>query len=603
MFRIHYNTLGLEQVKAIVAAGRGPVSAGALSDRLVSREIVLHLDCEGVEPPKLRYRFLSTDRLVLTENDGEPIECACGALDLGAYVLFAHMIPGTLRGYAVVLDTKTGRAAVEEMWFIDREGVQPDTRKKPLSMEELAGLGFFINREVERQIYRGYYTGDGREAAEGRFANSLRLDNKMVRWDDDMGRKRVFTYISNYFCTLVELDMPDGEDVLSLPCDYLQLDDSTFFFNFGEVEYSGRLSVEVLDLYTMRKIGVTMGIDENDRFAFSLYRAEGKYLGQYATFYDFDDRGDMPAPFMTRRLEHAGKGARSTYRVSVLSNAPTPEEIDALASNVGLFDEAGPNQMISDTRMAYSTQCVGKTVVFRDDGGFRAVLDFFEPERLRFRIDDGDWAEAQYRAFALDADLVYLGFYIEDSRPPRAMQFALDFANGCATCIDAVMAGGHDAHDVVPRYRFGTMETCGVTPPRTRRHGFTTELLGRSFTWTYSKGVTSQHIYNAPNSYSWTIFMGGQPGDPGYRTGGFVWSSPCTYIKLRNDVYIMTWVEEKWSGCMSSAAMNLRVMHDCGFIFSCTHDGSALYFKTLSALARDAGKCDLSGVYTLKYLG
>ena len=81
-----------------------------------------------------------------------------------------------------------------------------------------------------------------------------------------------------------------------------------------------------------------------------------------------------------------------------------------------------------------------------------------------------------------------------------------------------------------------------------------------------------------------------------------MWSSPCTYIKLRDQVYIMTWVEEKWSGSLSSAAMNLRIMHDCGFILSCAHDASSLHFTTLSAFARDAGKCDLSGVYTLKYL-
>ena len=603
MFRIPYSKLSLGQVKAAVAAGGGPVSAGALSDRLVSKEIRFVLDDDGITPPTLSYRFPGRDRLLLRENGGEPIECAYGALELGDIVLFAHMIPGTLRGYTAVLDTGTGRAAVEEMWFIDYEGAEVDTREKPLSITELAQLGFFVNREVERQIYRGCYVeGEGREA-EGRFARSLRLDNKMIRWDDDLGRKRVFTYVTNLFSTMVELDTPDGEDVLSLPSDYLQIDDSTFFYDVGEVEYSGRLSVEVFDLFTMRKIGVVMGIDENDRFEFRLYRAQGRPLGQFATFYDFDDIGTEVSSAMTARFGPMKKGSRSTYRTSVLSGRPTPEEINALSPSVAMFDDVQPNMMISDTRMAYSTQCVGRNVMFRDDGGFWAELDFTDGEHLRFRTGERDWTEAEYRAFQLDADLVYLGFYVKDSVPPEGMQFALDFSNGCATCIDARMGGGAEPHDVVPVYHFGYMETEGVVPPRTRRHGFTTELLGRSFTWTYSKGVTSQHIYNAPNSYSWTIFMGGTPGEPGYRRGGFVWSSPCTYIKLRDEVYIVTWVEEKWSGSLSSAAMNLRIMHDCGFILSCAHDGSGLNFTMLSAFARDAGKCDLSGVYTLKYLG
>ena len=37
MFRINYSKLGLEDVKAAVLAGGGPVSAGELSDWLVGR--------------------------------------------------------------------------------------------------------------------------------------------------------------------------------------------------------------------------------------------------------------------------------------------------------------------------------------------------------------------------------------------------------------------------------------------------------------------------------------------------------------------------------------------------------------------------------------
>ena len=94
----------------------------------------------------------------------------------------------------------------------------------------------------------------------------------------------------------------------------------------------------------------------------------------------------------------------------------------------------------------------------------------------------------------------------------------------------------------------------------------------------------------------------GNPGDPGYRSGGFVWSSPCTYIKLRDDVYIMTWVEQKWSGSFTTAAMNLRIMHDCGFSLGLTHDASKLLFHEMGAFARAAGTADMSGIFTLRHL-
>ncbi len=596
MFRFNYSKLNLEQVKKAVLKSSGPAGTEARSDCLAAREIKLHLDHDGVAPPELIYRFQSRDRLSLIENGGAPVDCSYGALQLNSYVLFAHMLPDTLRGYTVILDAASGRAAVCEMWFIDHEGVRPDTSSKPLTIDDLTTMEFFENREVERQVYLGCFTESDRPPVDARFFRSLRLDNKMVKWDDDLGRKRIFTYISNYFSTMVEVDTPDGGDVLTFPSDYLQLDDSTFFYDFGEVEYSGRLSVEVIDLFSMKKIGVTMGIDEDDRFEFRLYRADGRYLGQYATFYNFDDPGNVLPPRMEARLKNGRKGARCTYRTSLLASAPTPEQINALSSSVALFDEES-NPMVSESKMAYSTLCKGKQVMFRDDDGFFTELDFFEAERLRFRTAEQDWTEAEYRAFELDEDLVFLGFYVPKSCPPRGMQFALDFQNGCATCIDAKMAGGYDAHDVVAEYHFGYTETEGVPVPQTARHGFTQELLGRSFTWTYSRGMSSQHIYNAPNSYSWTIFIGGEPGDPCFQAGGFVWSSPCTYIKLRDEVYIMTWVEEKWAGGLSSAAMNLRIMHDCGFNLALSHDGLNLKFTMLSAFARDAGRCDLSGIY------
>ena len=353
MYRINYSCLGLEQVKAAVLAGGGPVSASELSKALVNKEICIELDNEGVAPPSLKYSFKCEKKLVLVENGGEPVECAYGALELGKYVLFTHMVPGTLRGYTAVLDMATGRAAVTEMWFIDYEGTPVEKLNRPLTADDVTNLGFFVNREVERQVYKGRFVCEGVPAAESRFFRSFRLDNKMVKWDDDIGRQRVFTYVTNYFSTMVEVDTPDGEDVITFPSDYLQLDDCTFFYDVGEVEYAGRLSVEVIDLYTMKKIGMTMGINEDDKFEFFLYTAKGRYLGQFATFYDFNDDGDVAPPFMSKRVDPTVKGSRCTYRTSVLSGQPTSDEINALCGNVVEFEQAG-SSMASGNKMEYS---------------------------------------------------------------------------------------------------------------------------------------------------------------------------------------------------------------------------------------------------------
>lgn len=596
MFRTEYSALSLAQVKAIVSTAGAPTCGGAPDRSLIGEHLRFVPDREGIMPPEQEYEFPDGDTLILREN-GTSFRCAYKALRLKDIVLFAFMIPGTLRGYTVVLDLVSGAAVTEEMWFIDHEGKRIDTREKCLDITELMQLGFFVNREVERQICRGRFLREGKTPGEKSFERGLRLDNKMVFWIDDLGRRQVFTYVSNYFSTLVEPGTPDGENILSLPSDYLQISDSMFFYSVGEVEYSGRLSVEVIDLFTMRKIGMIMGIDENDRFEFSLYRAEGRYLGQYATFYDFDDLGREASQRMTGRFGAPTKGFRGTYRTSVLARALTDEQVRSVsAGEIPVFDLTEKNSMITaGLRMEDSRECVGRRLLFRDDGGYEAGFDFISDTALLFREGDGEWAMQEYRASQLDEHLVYLGFHVAGSIPASSVIAAIDLENGCATVIRSRFGGGHEPHDVVNRYHFGSVTGEGITSVPSGRHGFTRELLGRSFTWSYSRGVTSQHIYNAPNSCSWTIFTGGEPGRG---RGGFVWSAPCTYIRLREDVYIMTWVEEKWSGTMSSIAMNLRIMHDTGFYLYIEHDGSRIGFNQISAFGRDAGRCDMTNIYT-----
>lgn len=604
MFRINYSDLNKEQVESIIGLKPAPGSLSGLCGCLAGKELKIVTDKKPVEGPTLEYSFSSDTGLTLVENGAPAVECAYGALSLKNITLFSHMIPGTKRGYNVIVNWDTAVVTVFEMWFIDYQGKKIDTTKECLDVFSSNRIDPYVNREVQRQCYTGYFERNGCEPPTARDRLSLRLENKMLYWIDDRRNEQIVTYTSNVFSTMVELNKPDGEDVLTFPSDILQISDNLFIYSRGEVEYSGRLIVEVIDLFTMKKIGVTMGIDENDKFEYLLYKACGRMLCQYSTFYDFNDRGDRLPEGISNRIDYSVKGARATYRTSILSRQINEDELRELAKNVTVFANGSGNIMISDNHMAESRQLAGKCLTLRYDDGTVLEYEFLSDRELRYRRQgDSEWLKEEYRANQLDEDLVFMGHYVSGSYPPNSIILALDFSNGCTTCIDAKVYGKYDLHDVIPTYRFGVIETEGLSSPRMLRHCFTRELLGRSFTWTYSDGISSQHIYNAPEYYSWTIFTNGQPGSPANRAGGFVWSSPCTYIKLRDDVYIVTWVEEKWAGTMGCVAMNLRLMHDCGFNLHIEHDGSSIGFDQMGALAREAGRCDLSGYFTLKHLG
>ncbi len=601
MYRTKVNNLSLAQVRSLTA-GLTPAAARGDSEDLSGRSFRLVLDDGPVKAPALSYSFPDGDTLLCSENGGEPQRCRYTAMSLRDVILFSHAVPGQMKAYAVILDQKRGVVTVYEMWFIDYEG--RDLTDSGISVFECADLDPFINREVQRQVYHGFFVREGTEAPAERNSLTLRLDNRMILWDDDLGRRELVTYASTLFTTVVEPDEPDGGDVLTLPSDVFRISDELFIHSHCGVEYTGRLVVEVIDILRNRKIGVLYGINEHDEAQFVAYRACGRLIGQLATFYDFNDKGDTQSPNITTRMHLEKKGARATYRTSVQSH-PLDAELLKQYSQVRRVFESLTNpevkQMMSSKEIAEESDlCVGREISLRFDDG--AAWDYVFPalHTLRYRRPgESGWHEELYRPFRLDDDLVCLAHYCSDDYPPACHILFLDFDNGLATCIEASVNGRYDLRDAVPVYHFGVMETAGVVPSRLKRHGFTRELLGRSFTWTYSDSMTSQHIYNAPHSYSWTIINNTGAGTAMNRAGGYVWSSPCEYIKLRDDVYVLNWVEERWEGIMGTAAINLRLMRDCGFSFGVGADGKSVHLDILGAIARNAGSVDLRGVYDL----
>jgi hypothetical protein len=580
-----------------------PTAASAFCKCLAGKSLKIILDENPVAGPVLEYSFKSDSMLALKEDGGEEAQCAYGALSLGNMTLFSHLIPGTKKGYNVIINWKTSVVTVVEMWFIDYQGDKIDTSEHFYDYNTVLELKPFVNREVQRQYYYGYFEVPGEASPTQRDKLSLRLENTIVEWKEDRGKRRLATYTSTTFTTQVDLDTPDGGDVLTFPSDILQVSNSQYIYSFGEVEYSGRLSVEILDLFSMEKIGVTFGIDEDDEIEHVLYKGCGSFKGRYATFYSFNDKGDAYSTSTTDRYDYTIKGTRPAYRPSIMTKQLTSEALTKASKRPLIFSEerAAERVMMSEHVLDDSDYCIGKTIVFSGDDNFTVEMRFDSLTMLEYRMDcEGDWHKEPYRAMELDEDLIVLGFYKTGSNPPENLMFALDFKNGCATCISSIMGSKYDLHDPVPYYHFGVMYTEGVTPLRMFRHGFTDELLGRAYTQTYSKSMSSIHIYNAPHSYSWTIINLAEPGTPACHAGGPVWSSPCEYIKLRDDVYVMNWVEQKWSGHMDTIFRNLRTARDCGFAYGVTYDATTIYMDKLGGLSRFAGSVDLSDVYSMK---
>ena len=215
--------------------------------------------------------------------------------------------------------------------------------------------------------------------------------------------------------------------------------------------------------------------------------------------------------------------------------------------------------------------------------------DVLSADRLRWRLSGGEWQEEKYICYE-PARGLYLFSHMLTGDPDFAnVTQAVDFTDGLATTIRAQIGCWHSEWEVGSQVQFGTLEYGDLVPPFARRHHFTDELVGRSYAWSYSKMLNSIHVYSAPESYSWTIFR--EDG-----SGGPTWSSPCYYIKLRSDAYILQWVEENCNGKQGLVVINPRILHDGGFFFGVGPEGLSL--NTTGAYGRELGRYDI-----LKYFG
>jgi hypothetical protein len=157
LHRFPFTRLSRREIsEKLVAAAAGPVSASPYSDALSGRSLTIVTD-DGLS---LHYTFDGKRALSVTEGSAAPVRAGYGALTLKQIAFFSHMVPGTQKGYQVILDLDNHLATVFEIWF----------------------SGYVDNREVQRQIHHGYVEVAGRAPPTARHAPTNRLEGKGYHW-------------------------------------------------------------------------------------------------------------------------------------------------------------------------------------------------------------------------------------------------------------------------------------------------------------------------------------------------------------------------------------------------------------------------------------
>ncbi len=593
MFFTEYHPMTAEAVdKAVQSFGRADGSSLSLEGLSFTARL------EGEHAPgPLGYEFLDEAVLAFTEN-GKRSECGYAASAVGPVVLISHLVPGSSRAFHLILDRETWALTVFETWFGITVPVGFDFtgKKPPEGWRE-------IPREVQREYSFGWADTGSNEKPASLHAPTNRIEGRGLHWDYDDGSEILTFFPSTVACILVELGREKGGITMSNPADYIKIDDRRYVFARWECEFSGGMRLDVVDFYTMESAGLLFGFDENDRLGYRLRRAKLERTGDAAHLEAITDTGTA-RPSMARAS--AGKGMRYAYRPGDIDLPMTRAEALAHAARARRVlqdpeEITNPSQIFNT--LPRSRALVGKTFrVIPDNETYAAApwngsgkeaetweYDVFSEKYLRWRKGDGPWKEEKYACFESDAGLYFLGHLETDAEDCAMVAQAVDFDNGLATTVRTGVGNWRSEWECGASVRFGTVRGDGIPePPFARRHRFTDDLVGCCFACNYNDGMNSIHIYSAPESLSWTIFK----PDNG---GGASWSSPGFFIRLRPDVYLLNWIEEKCNGSQGLLVINRKVLHDCGFFYGVNREG--LRLEAAGAFMRELGHFDILKYY------
>ena len=587
MFFTEFDPLTEEAVRAAVLE-KGKADGG-LYELPEGKKMCAYLTGEFA-PKELSYEF-GKDELTVTV-DGKTGTVPYSARKWKEIVMISHLLPDSTGMFHLVLDTRTNALTVFETWFgiTVPVGHNMFTGKEPDYYRD-------IPREVQREIYFGRADfGDGKEDDGTRHTFTNRLEGRGFYWKFYNGYEFLsFSPAVNY-CTIVELGKREmGGITMADPSDYIRIDDELYIFARWEPEYSGKMWLELIDLFEMKTCGIELGFEEDNSFTWRFSGAELTMTGVIAHMEMISDNGEnmtLP-PFLQGK-----KGARYVYRPKDMHPPISHEEaVRKIPANLHVLDNCD-GIMDSGHNFPLSDKLVGKTFRVKPDQESYAAApwsgalkepfwyeyEFLSADRLRYRLPGTDWQEEVYNCFETDKDLFFFTHMLTGDPNFKAISQIVDLSNGLATTVTVEVGNWHSGWESGSGVYFGTVEYGDLKPPFTRRHHFTDELVGCCFCWNYTDTMNSIHMYSAPESYSWTIFQADN-------AGGVSWSSPGYYIKLRENVYLLQWIEENCNGNQGLVIINRKLQHDGGFFYGMYEDG--LKLSITGAFMRELGKLDI----------
>ena len=361
-------------------------------------------------PEELRYELLDGDTLLVTEN-GSSGTIGYSLVSMGPIMILSHLMPASSRAWHMVIDSRCWSVTAFETWFgvTVPVGIDLAGTKEPDGYRD-------IPREVQRQYYFGWLDFGDNERPQLNMPTN-RIEGRGLHWLFDTGYE-ILTFNPSVCCTtFTELGGELGGITLTNPADYIRIDDEYYIYSRCEVEFSGKLWLEVVGFFDMEAVGLEFGFEEDNSFTYRTHRARIEITGDAAHLEKINDFGNRKNPHMAMA---PGKGARYSYRpMDIDVPMPREEALRHAAERRDILESSNAGIMDSRNTLPLCYDLVGKRFrVWPDNEKYAQApwsgkrgkpweYHIVSDTVLRWRRGGGRWQEEKYNCFQPDKHLYF----------------------------------------------------------------------------------------------------------------------------------------------------------------------------------------------------
>lgn len=238
----------------------------------------------------------------------------------------------------------------------------------------------------------------------------------------------------------------------------------------------------------------------------------------------------------------------------------TREEVRLLCEGWSQAESAGMGHTL---RGDFSNDLAGETLEISLHHGYRLTYRIDSGTRLRWsdQLTDNQPETAQILELHPGSGLFLINHLRSGTFPLENVTLIVDVRQGQVTVFVACLGASSRSRDVSRTISFGNLVDRAA--PEAYPHHFSTDLVGQIIDWHYDRSnqFVVKHLYVNNEHMVYHIIRSDLDEI------GLVEAAECDYIKVRENVYIMSWLEKGHQGMQGVVLIDLESMHDIGNFF------------------------------------